>query len=308
MGIRGEPSTPDDPSRGLVWSAIVAQIDQPGSQSDFVSVGDSPREVFHKHPWSIGGGGAAELKEQLDEIAANTTVGRCRLESGSWRSRGEDDVFVATAASSSRRVHRRRRQIRPMIDRRCMSAIGSHDGFSTMRPFRYDARHCELIRLSDADGYLWPLRTSLWRTGCMFGKTTIESMVSRGSSTMQFIRERVRTPLSIVFGEVATHNHFVLDRGGKVFKQYGPGHQAASRGHRRRSPRAAWSAQQLHRLFLDEAGMSRPKGGVGSAGGIASRNGKAQAYRMQFQRHQAWPVACPRVWPSRTTPPMLVRS
>jgi hypothetical protein len=41
MGIRGEPSTPDDPSRGLVWSAIVEQIDQPGSQSEFVSVGDS---------------------------------------------------------------------------------------------------------------------------------------------------------------------------------------------------------------------------------------------------------------------------
>ena len=37
----------------------------PGSQSEFVSVGDSPRELFHKHPWSIGGGGAAELKEQL---------------------------------------------------------------------------------------------------------------------------------------------------------------------------------------------------------------------------------------------------
>ncbi len=50
MGIRGEPATPDDPARGLVWSAIVAQLDQPGSQSEFVSVGDSPRELFHKHP------------------------------------------------------------------------------------------------------------------------------------------------------------------------------------------------------------------------------------------------------------------
>ena len=41
------------------------QIDEPGSQSEFVSVGDSPRELFHKHPWSIGGGGAAELKERI---------------------------------------------------------------------------------------------------------------------------------------------------------------------------------------------------------------------------------------------------
>ncbi len=72
MGIRGEPSTPDDPSQGLVWSAIVQQIDQPGSQSEFVSVGDSQRELFHKHPWSIGGGGAAELKEQLEDSCDTT--------------------------------------------------------------------------------------------------------------------------------------------------------------------------------------------------------------------------------------------
>ena len=31
-----------------------------------------------------------------------------------------------------------------------------------------------------------------------------------------------RTPLSITFAFVATHNHFVLDRGGKVFKQSAP--------------------------------------------------------------------------------------
>ncbi len=30
MGIKGEPSTPDDPAQGLVWSAIVDQIDQVG--------------------------------------------------------------------------------------------------------------------------------------------------------------------------------------------------------------------------------------------------------------------------------------
>ena len=69
MGIRGEPATPDDLGRGLVWSAIVAQIDQPGSQSDFVSVGGlGTRARSNEHPWSIGGGGGAELKEQLDEV------------------------------------------------------------------------------------------------------------------------------------------------------------------------------------------------------------------------------------------------
>ena len=60
MGIKGEPSTPDDPTNGLVWSAIVNQIDLPGSQSEFVSVSDTARENFYKHPWSTGGGGVAK--------------------------------------------------------------------------------------------------------------------------------------------------------------------------------------------------------------------------------------------------------
>ena len=98
MGIRGEPSTPDDPAKGLVWSAIVAQIDQPGSQSEFVSVADSPRELFHKHPWSIGGGGAAELKEQLEQCWRHTAR-RVLTDSGDITTPGEDDVFNIPADS-----------------------------------------------------------------------------------------------------------------------------------------------------------------------------------------------------------------
>ena len=79
MGVRGEPSTPDDPAAGLVWSAIVAQIDRPGSESAFVSVADVPRDRFARHPWSLGGGGAAELKELIDKAgrsdAGGTTPG-----------------------------------------------------------------------------------------------------------------------------------------------------------------------------------------------------------------------------------------
>ncbi len=100
MGIRGEPSTPDDPARGLVWSAIVDQVDMPGSQSEFVSVGDSPRELFHKHPWSIGGGGAAELKEQLDEDSS-TRLDTLADSIGITSFTLEDDVFLLPNACSS---------------------------------------------------------------------------------------------------------------------------------------------------------------------------------------------------------------
>ena len=66
MGIRGEPAIPDDAAKGRVWLAIVKQLDQPGSRSEFVSASEAPRERFHEHPWSIGGGGAVELKEAIE--------------------------------------------------------------------------------------------------------------------------------------------------------------------------------------------------------------------------------------------------
>jgi hypothetical protein len=48
MGIKGEPSTPNDPAQGLVWSAIVGQIDRAGSESEFVSVADTGRATFSR--------------------------------------------------------------------------------------------------------------------------------------------------------------------------------------------------------------------------------------------------------------------
>ncbi len=73
LGIRGEPTTPDDPAQGLVWRSIVEQMDNGQAQNEFVSVTDVARATFGKHPWSIGGGGAAELKELIEEAAQHDT-------------------------------------------------------------------------------------------------------------------------------------------------------------------------------------------------------------------------------------------
>src|SRR5262249_41979335 len=93
MGIRGEPSTPDDPSRGLVWAAISRQVNQPGSATEWVSVSDPPRASFHEHPWSIGGGGAAELKEAIEEHAVST-LGSVASSVGFCQDTHADEAFV----------------------------------------------------------------------------------------------------------------------------------------------------------------------------------------------------------------------
>jgi hypothetical protein len=54
-----------------------------------------------------------------------------------------------------------------------------------------------------------------------YGKTQLERGLHWWEYSM-FFDKRFRTPLSIVFAFVATHNHFVLDRGGKVFNRSAP--------------------------------------------------------------------------------------
>ena len=67
---------------------------------------------------------------------------------------------------------------------------------------------------------LWPHRTHLW-----LRREPNGNHIELGLTWYEwsrFLRNRFRTPLSIVFAFVATHNHFVLDRGGKVFNRSAP--------------------------------------------------------------------------------------
>lgn len=214
MGIRGEPGRPADPAKGLVWTAIVDQVDEPGSQSDFVSVADTPRSQFATHPWSIGGGGAADLKERLDRDTS-------RLEGlteavGVNAVLGEDEVFAQLPTAWDRRRV-------PPSDRRSLVTGEFVRDWYTERAleafFPYSALGMPIER-PGFDNFAWPWRTHLAST-IYFGKTRRE----RGLRHIDYailVRDKLQTPLSITFAFVATHNHFVLDRGGKVFNRSAP--------------------------------------------------------------------------------------
>lgn len=218
MGIRGEPSTPDEPSQGVVWSAITSQVDQPGSQSEFVSVGDSPREMFHKHPWSIGGGGAAELKERLDEVAVQKLD--CVVTSiGFYQDTHADEAFVLPREFPSRRGVRDafQNQVRGDNVRDWVSVSDECIFF----PYNLKLEQWADVPRTPAWAWLYNLKTALWSRST-FGGGTYRTAGRAWFDYHQFPKDRARTPLSIGFGEVATHNHFVLDRGGKVFNRTAP--------------------------------------------------------------------------------------
>jgi hypothetical protein len=66
-GVRGEPSRPEDPANGRVWSAILAQTDLAPSERDFISTEDTPREALALHPWNMGGGGAVAVQQVIEK-------------------------------------------------------------------------------------------------------------------------------------------------------------------------------------------------------------------------------------------------
>ncbi|MFZ4083645.1 MAG: BREX-2 system adenine-specific DNA-methyltransferase PglX, partial [Pirellula sp.] len=215
LGIRGEPSTPDTPSRGLVWTSITQLIDLPNQESMYVSAGDSDRALFHKHPWSIGGGGAAELKVQIDSNCGmmlknlgQTAIGCVVL---------EEEIYVRHTVNLLRNAIPQSEivgfvegeDVRDWaIDRR-KAALFPHS-WSTRKPQLSQAG----IRL------LWPHRTCL-ANRLWFGKKQTE----RGLQWYEFgmlSGPVLASKLSIVFCEISTHNHFVLDRGNCVFTQTAP--------------------------------------------------------------------------------------
>lgn len=65
MGKRGRPGTPKDPATAPVWVSIINGHHTDGYEDEYISVAAVSRATLSEHPWSIGGGGAAELSHPL---------------------------------------------------------------------------------------------------------------------------------------------------------------------------------------------------------------------------------------------------
>lgn len=218
MGIKGEPSTPADPTQGLVWSAILSQMDLAGSESDFVSVTDTPRTTFAKHPWSIGGGGVADVKEVIETIGKET-FGSKTVAMGFFGISAADEVMLADPASFFRQGVEPDR-MRPAIAGDEVRDWASPAAAHAIFPYDVD----RLLAISSLNGvhkWLWPTRNYLG-SRVTFSKRTYFEEGRPWWEWHQIALERIKTPLTITFAEIATHNHFVLDRGGKVFNRTAP--------------------------------------------------------------------------------------
>jgi SAM-dependent methyltransferase len=219
MGKRGELGTPDQPAESKVWSSIVQGHMTVGYESEFVSVSVVPRGTLAKHPWSIGGGGAAELKTALDLAPGGALSGR-DVVIGFGAVTREDSAYLV-GLRAGLRLGIGQEQIRPLVEGETVrdwaiagatAAIWPYDVVTLKAPHGDARAACERA--------LWPYRAVL-SGRVAYGQTQIGRGLSWFEYSM-FFADRFRTPLSIAFAFVASHNHFVLDRGGKVFNRTAP--------------------------------------------------------------------------------------
>lgn len=220
MGIRGEPGMADPPEKGLVWTSITELVDHAGASSDFISVVDLPRERLTHHPWSLGGGGAAELKQTLDE-AGDQFRSILRSTPGFMSICGYDGAAVGPKFSLIRHGVEKS-AVRPLIrgeDARDWRVNVLEEAF-----FPYVDRTDEVIRDESLPGALhrfWLLRSTLEKRHTFSGITFREAG-RHWWEWHQLSKLRLRSSLFITFANVATHNHFVLSRGGCINNPHAP--------------------------------------------------------------------------------------
>lgn len=214
LASRGEPSTPEDPEQGLVWRSIADHWSEAGFENDYISVMQVERSSLARHPWSLGGGGASELKEVLEE-RADKRLGGVVEDIGFSVIIGEDEVFLRPAGI---RASAHLPAIPIVIGENIRDWALTTDEVM-IRPF--DPATLEVVKEPGVLQELWPWRTVL-ANRVVSGSTTMAQSNRAWYDVRRLSRDKHRTPLSITFAFVATHNHFVLDRGGKVFNRSAP--------------------------------------------------------------------------------------
>lgn len=215
LGIRGEPSRPVDPAMGAVWTSITSLFDRPGSENAYVSVTDVDRTRVAKHPWSLQGGAAVDLTDRM-QAAGYRCLGVNIDNIGRTTVVGGDDTWILPNTAAAQRFKLSGSVVPFVIG----EVVRDYAVWPTpLCLYPYDSLGGKPHLPSNVERFLWPCRTLL-RRRTVFGKSVEE----RGHwyEHLEHYRAKLRSPLSIAFPFVSTHNHFVLDRGGKLFKQTAP--------------------------------------------------------------------------------------
>jgi hypothetical protein len=216
LGVGDEPGQPKDPAAGKVWNAISTHVDDLGYSDDWVTIADFGRAQLAAHPWSLAGGGAVELKQAIEKSSARPLSKSVELPVGRAIRAGSDDAFMRPRALSVTGVLPTN-DLRVLIVGNELRDWLSRPSSVIWYPYKYGTS-TPIDRGISRE--LWALRSFLAAR-----KTFQGVMADSGLAWWEYMQHTsspYTRPLSIAYAEVATHNHFVLDRGGKVFNRTAP--------------------------------------------------------------------------------------
>lgn len=280
-GTRAESVAPEDASQGRVWRAIVDQCELLGSESIYITVTDTPREVLSQHPWSIGGG-TSEVKE-LIETASSRKLQSCvavsryvanvngRLvtretkEIGVFGMTNADDVMIANSSAFAR-AGVESHFVRPLVVGDVIRDWSVRPVASVVFPYRESG----LVPIGEAPGlmrWLWCSRAVL-ESRATFSGGTYRSDGRPWWEWHQVALRRLAIRPLVTFSFVATHNHFAFAHVGDVYKQTAPiialsspdqSHARGLLGVLNSSVACLWLKQVCHN-----------RGGGGIGGGLAT--------------------------------------
>jgi hypothetical protein len=212
---RRETRAHGDEGKGPYWSSIVDNIDNPSWDDAWITVTDLERISLAVHPWSLSGGGAIDLLKKIEGAAVERLRDR-NVVIGRTTHTGSDESFYRPRHSFA--TQGLMREALPVV-------LGEDVRDYMVNPkvwtlFPYDNEGKDRHPGNAFFKAVWPFRTIL--AGRVDYQHTVTERGLRWFDHSMFFAQRFRLPLSIAFAFVASHNHFALDRGGKVFNRTAP--------------------------------------------------------------------------------------
>lgn len=223
LGVRGEDSQPKDPANGQVWLEIVQNRNNPGFNGKHVSVANIDRSVFGKFPWSLSGGGADQVKAEID-AAVHTILADAVEDAGFSDITGNDDIFLSE--SRIPKIFDFENQVHLFVE-----GVNVRDYAFKSRTRAYLPVSMDGEPLEPPTGIfrrLWRYRAIL-ESSIYFGKTPSERGL-RWFDHAIFQPGKHSSGRIISWAFVSTHNHFSFDSDSRLFNKTAPVLKVSAQG------------------------------------------------------------------------------
>jgi hypothetical protein len=211
LGVRREPGMPEVPASGHVWLSIVRNLRGELNENEWINGTYVERSRLARHPWSLAGGGASELLQELMRTG-RSVADVIDLPVGRAIRAGAEQAFIRNRVPS--RAMGNIDTLMPLL-----TGEAVRDWNATPQVLIWYPYHPDLVA-EDFQNELWMLRTVLRERRTFQGN--MQDAGLRWWDFQQHTTSAYSTPLSINYSDISTQPHFALTRGGLIFKETAP--------------------------------------------------------------------------------------